>query len=409
MGEVITTLDYTFTEEQGLIRSAVREWCEKNLTLEKVREVDTKGEFPVKYLKELGKLGIIGMTFPEEHGGQGMDWLTACLVAEELGYADISFVVPVTVMVLFTGWGYIIDKYATEVIRENYVRKACRGEAFLGIATTEAEGGSDVAGQKTTSKKDGEEWVLNGEKTFISGTIECLKIGGGYWLNTKSAPELEHRGITSFFLPLNTPGVDVAKPFEDMGRMGISTGGFVLNNVRLPEEHVLGEVNRGFYHSMEGFDLARLLLSATCIGASQRALDIGMEYIKERHAFGRPIGKYEGIQFELVDDYTELEATRGLIYKTAWMMDEKYKKERFPVTEVSKWVSMCKLKAPHLAFDIFKHTMLWLGAYAYTKECPLEMGLRSVMAYCIGAEGTKNIQRIVIGRELLGREFIPYR
>lgn len=182
-----------------------------------------------------------------------------------------------------------------------------------------------------------------------------------------------------------------------------------MKDVRIPDSYRLGEVDKGFYLTMEGFDCARILIAAVCVGAAQRALDIGMDYIKERRAFGRPIGKFEGIQFELADNWAKLEAIRSLTFRTAWMMDKRYKEKRFAPTEVAKMISACKLLAPHLAFDIFKDAMIWLGAYGYTKECPLEMGLRGIMSYCIGAEGATNIQRIVIGRELLGREYVPYK
>ena len=403
-------LDFTFTEEQELFRAAVREWCEKNLTLERVREIDDKGEIPKEIIKGMADMGLLLLTVPEEYGGAGADWITATIAAEEIGYADISLATAVLYLVE-ASWGFIVYKYGSETVREEAIAKATRGDAFIGIASTEPGGGSDVAAIKTTAKKEGNEWILNGEKVYISGTEEATKMGGGYFLNAVTIPEItpRHRSITAFYLPINAPGVEITKRFEDMGRMGISTGGFAMKNVKLPEEYVLGEVNKGFYYTMEGFDRARMLVAATCVGAAKRALEIGMDYIKQRTAFGRPIGKFEGIQFELADDYAELEMLRWLIYKTAWMTDEMYKKGTFTPREVSMYVSMCKLKAPKLAFDIFTHTMLWMGAYGYTKECPLEMGLRGVMSYYIGAEGAQNIQRIIIARELLGREYLPYR
>ena len=401
-------LDFTFTEEQEMFRRAVREWCEKNLTLEKVRKIDTKGEIPREIIKGLADLGLLLMTAREDVGGANADWVTTVIAAEELGYADISLAVPVFFLVQ-AGWGFVVDRYASEEVRQEYVTRAIRGEGFVGIASTEPGGGSDVAAFKSRAVRKGDKWVLNGEKTYISGTEEAKALNGGYFTPVYTEPEKGHRGMTAFFLPINAPGVEITKRFEDMGRMGISTGGFVMKDVELTDEYVLGEVGKGFYLTMEGFDCARLLVAATCVGAARRALEIGMDYIKQRKAFGRPIGKFEGIQFELSDLWTELEATRLLVYRTAWMMDKKYKEGAFTPLEVCRWVSMCKLKAPRLAFEVFKTVMLWHGAYAYTKECPLEMGLRGVMSYYIGAEGAQNIQRIIIARELLGKEFVPYR
>jgi acyl-CoA dehydrogenase len=215
--------------------------------------------------------------------------------------------------------------------------------------------------------------------------------------------------MTGFYLPFDAKGVEINKRFEDMGRMAISTGGFKMENVKVPDSYRLGEVDKGFYLTMEGFDNARILIAAVCVGAARRALDIGMEYIKERKAFGRPIGKFEGIQFELADDWAQVEALKSLTYRTAWMNDMKYKEGKLSALEVGRYIAACKLIAPHLAFDIYKHAMIWMGAYGYTKECPLEMGLRGIMSYCVGAEGASNIQRTVIARELLGKEYIPYK
>ena len=404
-------VDFSFTEEQEIIRNTLREWCNKNLPLEKIREWDTKGAIPQSVVKDMANLGLLIMTAPEEHGGLGADWVTACIVAEELGYADISIALPVLWLVE-SSWGYAVDKHCSERVREDVIRKAIKGDAFIGIASTESSGGSDVAGFRSTARKEGDKWILNGEKMYISGTEEAKNWGGGYFVNARTSPPppgAPHRGLTGFYLPMNSAGVEINKRFDDMGRMAISTGGFVMKNVELPEDYLLGEVDKGFYLTMEGFDCARILIAAVCLGTAKRVLELGMDYLKERRAFGRPIGKFEGLQFELADDWAELEALRSLTFRTAWMMDKRYKEKRFTPLEVAQMISACKLKTPHFAFDVCKHVMLWFGAYGYTKECPVEMGLRGIMSYCIGAEGATNIQRVVIARELLGKDYIAYK
>jgi len=404
-------VDYGFTEEQELFRSAIREWCQKNLPLEKIREMDSKGEIPHDLLKSMGDMGLLVMTSPQDHGGTGADWVTACIAAEELGYADVSIALPVLWLVE-SSWGFTVDRHCSEEVRNAVIRKAFKGDAFIGIASTESGGGSDVAAFRSTAHREGEGWVLNGEKMYISGTEEAKRLGGGYFVVARTSPapaEAVHRGMTGFYLPIDADGVEVNKRFDDMGRMAISTGGFRMENVRIPDSYRIGEVDKGFYLTMEGFDNARILIAAVCVGAVRRALDIGIEYIKERKAFGRPIGKFEGIQFELADDWAQLEALRSLTYRTAWMNDQKYKEGKFTSLEVGRMIAACKLIAPHFAFDVYKHAMVWMGAYGYTKECPLEMGLRGIMSYCVGAEGASNIQRIVIARELLGKEYIPYK
>jgi acyl-CoA dehydrogenase len=404
-------VEFGFTEEQELFRNAIREWCQKNIPLEKIREMDSKGEIPHEVLKSMGEMGLLIMTSPQEHGGTGADWVTACIAAEELGYADVSIALPVLWLVE-SSWGFVVDRYASEAVRNACIRKAFKGDAFVGIASTESGGGSDVAAFKTTAKRAGKDWILNGEKMYISGTEEAKKLGGGYFVIARTSPAppgASHKGMTGFYMPFDAPGVEINKRFEDMGRMAISTGGFLMKDVKIPDEYRLGEVDKGFYLTMEGFDNARILIAAVCVGAARRALDIGIEYIKERTAFGRPIGKFEGIQFELADDWAQLEALKSLTYQTAWMNDMKYKQNKFSALEVGRYIAACKLIAPHLAFDIYKHAMIWMGAYGYTKECPLEMGLRGIMSYCVGAEGASNIQRTVIARELLGKDYIPYK
>jgi acyl-CoA dehydrogenase len=405
-------IDFTFTEEQELIRKTVRDWCSKNLPIEKIRDMDTKQRIPLEIIKGMGDLGILLPTVPKEHGGAGLNWLTACIIAEEMGYADITIAIPAGFLVVEGAWGFAIDKYCSERVRKEYIQPAMRGEKFVGVATTESGGGSDVAAFKSTARKEGGEWVINGEKTYISGTDECKEMGGGYWILCRSEvapPEAPHRNMTGFFLPIDAPGVEITRRYEDMGRMSISCGGFTMKNVRLSDDYVVGEANKGFYPTMEGFDNARLVMSASAVGVAQRTLEIGIDYIKTRRAFGRSIGKFEGIQFELADLYAETEMLRALIHKVAWMQDKRYQEKMFSPLEMTKWISYCKLKAPWHALKCCETAMIWLGAYGYTKECPIEMGYRGMMSYCIGAEGSSNIQRIIIGRELLGKEFIPYK
>ena len=397
-------IDFSFTEEQQLFKESVKDWLSKNLTLEQVRENDTKHQISRSFMKGLGDLGLLCLTLPEEHGGAGADWITAAIGAEELGYADISVAIPVFYLVQ-ASWGYVVDRYSQEAVREVCLRKAARGESFIGIGATEPGGGSDVAGFKTTMKKNDKGWLLNGEKCYISGTSEATEINGGYFVSGYTDRSKGHRGMTALFMPINTPGVEITKRFENTGRMAISTGGFKMTDVQLPMEYQIGEEGKGFYYTMEGFDAARVLVSASCIGAAERAMELGMDYIKQRQVFGQPIAKFQGVQFDLADMAAHHEAIKSLVYRTAWMLDHKYKTGKFDALEVSKYLGMCKYLAPHHALDVFRRVLLWMGAYGYTKECPLEMGLRGVMSYCIGAEGAANIQKVIISREVLGRQW----
>ncbi len=406
-------MEFELTEEQLLIKESVRDWCSRNLSLEKVAEMERKGyPYPKEISKGLGELGVIMGTVPIEHGGQGLDWLTQTLIAEEIGYADVTISTAAAFMAVMTGWGWTIDKNCSEKVREEFIRPAIRGEKFAGIAVTEPGGGSDVANFKSTAKKDGDHWILNGEKTFISGVEEAREWGGGYWVNVRTGPKIPdaaHKNMTAFWVPVDSEGFHPDVPYRDAGRHSLSTSGFRMENLRIPDEYRLSEVGKGFYATMEGFDNARILIGASSVGVTQRLLEVAMDYIKERMVFGKPLAKYEGIQFELAELYREMEATRLMTYKTAWMQDMRYKEGKYKPTEVAKWISMVKWKAPHLALEAANKTMHWLGAAGYTDEYPMEMAWRGVMSYCVGAEGGENIQKIVVGRELLGKDFVPYK
>jgi acyl-CoA dehydrogenase len=405
-------MDFGWSEEQRLWRQAVRAFAQKEIA-PRVREIDTEERIPHEIIKGMARLGLLAPVCSEEYGGAAMDWTMAAIAAEELGRADISLAVPVLYLVE-AAWGFILDQYGTPELKAEVLPRVTAGEAFLGIATTEPEGGSDILGACRTRAlpaDDGREWILNGEKMFISGVRESLEMGGVHLLLARTDPDpgAEHRAFSFFALPLkDTPGI-APTYFEDMGRMGISTGGFAMDDVRLSGAALVGELNHGFYHAMEGFSAARVLIGATCVGAAGEVLEMGTAHVKERHAFGRPLASYEGISFPLANHYTDLESTRLLVYKAAWTMDQKYGPGTKTHYDIALAAALAKLRAPQVGFSIMNEVADWFGAMAYTKECPVEMGIRGIRSYSIGAEGTMNIMRLVIARELLGAEFLPYR
>ncbi len=403
-------MDFGWSEEQRLWRQTVRDFAQREIA-PRVREIDTEERIPREIIKGMARLGLLAPVCSEEYGGADMDWTLAAIAAEELGRADISLAVPVLYLVE-AAWGFILDQYGTPELKAQTLPKVVAGEAFLGIATTEPGGGSDILGTcRTKAVQQGDAWVLNGEKMYISGVRESLEMGGVHLLLARTDPDpgAEHRAFTFFALPLKgTPGITPTY-FKDMGRMGISTGGFALEDVGLPDAHRVGDVNRGFYQAMEGFSAARVLIGATCVGASEAVMEMGMEHVKERQAFGRPLAAYEGISFPLADHYANLESTRLLVYKAAWTMDQKYGPGTKTHYDIALAAALAKLRAPQVGFSIMNEVADWFGAMAYTKECPVEMGIRGIRSYSIGAEGTMNIMRLVIARELLGAEFLPYR
>jgi acyl-CoA dehydrogenase len=401
-------MDFSWTDEQEIWRKTVRNFAQKKIK-PRVREIDSNKKIPEDIIIEMAKLGLLAPTASQKYGGAGVDWTMASIAAEELGRADISLAIPVLYLVE-AAWGYILNKYGTDELKKEYLPLITSGKAFCGIAVTEPEGGSDIVGAvKTKAVKKRNNWFINGEKMFISGITESSNLGGIHLTLAKTDQSKNHKGFSFFAIPLkNNPNIEKTL-LEDMGRMGISTGGFKMKNVELPEYHLIGEPNRGFYYAMEGFSAARVLIGATCIGASEAALELGMEHLKTRYAFGRPLGSFEGIQFPLVENYCNIEGIKLLTYRAAWIMDKMYKEKKFNHHDVALAAAISKLRAPIYAFKVMNEVADWLGATGYTKEYPIEMGIRGVRSYSIGAEGTMNIMRIIISRELLGKEFLPYK
>jgi len=400
-------MDFSFTNEQEIWRKTVKEFAQKKIK-PRVREIDTDKKIPREIIKDMGKLGLLAPTASKKYGGADLDWTMAAIAAEELGRADISLAIPVLYLVE-AAWGFILSKYGNKEIKEKYLPRIIEGKAFCGIAVTEPEGGSDILGAgKTKGEEKGKNWIINGEKIFISGIRESSEWGGVHLTLARTDPKAGHKGFSFFAVPIKDNKNIETTLFEDMGRMGISTGGFTMNNVELPSENLIGEQNRGFYYAMEGFSAARTLIGATCVGAAEGALELGIDHIKNRKAFGRPLGRFEGIQFPLVEHKTNIESVKLLTYKAAWTMDKFYKENKGTHHDIAITAAMTKLRAPVHAFEAMNEVADWLGAIGYTKEYPVEMGIRAVRSYSIGAEGTLNIMRIIIARELLGKEFLPY-
>ncbi len=405
-------MEFRLTSEQELFKRTVREWCEQNLA-PRAAEIDRKEQgIPDEIISGLAQLGVLGICIPEEYGGSlmpGQQATLACLAVHEIARADLSMSVPVYIL-LNIGWGYLVTRFGTEELKQEVLPKVASGEYFLGICTTEAGGGSDVANIKTNARRENGSLVINGEKIYISGVRETTEQrDGGHLTMFRTDPEAGHRGLTFAYIPARSEGV-TPMVLDDIGRGGLSTGGFRYKDVVIPESYVLGEINRGFYVNMEGFNFARTLVAAACVAAAEKALEMSCEYVKQRVLFGRPLAKFEGISFEIAEDESRLAQLRMWMRYTAWMIDQYYADPgSFTHHDLSHAVSICKLEAPHLALDIVKHSMMYHGAFAFTTECPLGMAFRGLMSYVVGAEGGTNIQKLIIARETIGEEAVPYR
>ena len=402
------------SDEEKMFREAVRDFAQKYVA-PAWQDYDKNHEIPRDLIKKMADMQLWAPTVSEEYGGAGISMTMACIAAEELARADLSIALPVMYLVE-ASWAFIYDLYGTHESKSEILPRVTKGDLFFGIATTEPTGGSDLVNStKTIIKPKGDGYVVNGEKVYISGIAETEKYGGVYWTLGKSDPKGDHKSFDAFILPLNMgdglhPGITTTL-FEDMGRMGVSTGGFNIENVEIPKHYLIGEHGRGFYHAMEGFSAARVLIGATCLGSAEGCFDIGVDYVKQRKQFNRPLAAFEGIQFEAVDSWMDLQADKHLVYHAAWVMDQHYREKNpnYNKLDIAKLTAAAKYKAPHDALDVITRAMTWHGAFGYTKECPLEAAYRGVRSYTVGAEGGAHIQKIVMAREIFGPEYLPYR
>jgi acyl-CoA dehydrogenase len=396
-------MEFALDDEQRAFQEALRRFGDQVLRPNEAR-IDSGGAIPPDVIRGMAELGLLAMPVPPELGGMGASAGLTELAAEEVGRGDLSMATAVFFL-LEAGWGWLLARRGAPGLAKKVLPPVCRGEAFLGIASTEPGGGSDLAHMTTRARRSPEGFVLRGEKAFVSGTEEARALGGGHLTLARDA---EGAGFHLLYVPIATPGISTQR-FDNMGRMGISTGTIRYDDALVPLDHAVGEPGRGFSHAMEGFRVARTFVSAACVGAAERALEMGEKHLRTRQAFGQPLGKFEGPQFELVDLYVQVEAVKWQCRRAAWLLDRYLAHEEESTrSEVDRAVAAVKLTAPPIAFECLKRVMMWFGAAGYTKEVGLERGLRGVTSYLVGAEGGLNIMRIILGRELLGKEFVPY-
>jgi acyl-CoA dehydrogenase len=332
------------------------------------------------------------------------------IAIHEIARGELSMSVPVYTL-LTIGWSYIVNLFGTERLKQEVLPAVAAGKAFAGINTTEPGGGSDLAQIKTRAVKKGDVYVVNGEKVYVSGPKECERLGApsGHCSLVVTDPAAGYRGLTFLWIPSHLPGI-TSRVFDDMGRMGLSTGGWLYRDVEVPDYCLLGEEGRGFNHVMHGFNCARILVAAACLGAAERALEISAEYCTQRKTFGRPLIKNEGISFEMVNDWMQLDMLKLNLLRGAWMIGyESQNPGTFSRKDINTVVATCKCLSPTLGHDVARHGMIYHGAFGYTKDTPLEMLLRGVMSYEVGAEGGLNIMRGIIARDLWGDAANPFK
>jgi cyclohexanecarboxyl-CoA dehydrogenase len=383
-------MDFAFTPEQEALSRTLRAFARREL-LPRSPQWDKTGEFPWDVWRQMGELGLFGLRAPAAYGGSEADLVTAGLATEEIGRGDFSCTYGIQLAGLA---GEILGRTATEEIKARWLPPTVRGETAIALALTEPGVGSDAANLSCRAVREGGEYVVTGEKSGIS----LAMIAGAAIVFATVAPERRARGVTAFLVPLDRPGV-VRSPLRDLGGRAVGRAVLSFDHVRVPVSHRLGEEGQGFYEVMRGFDYNRLLIALGSIGAAQVSLEETTTYVKERHAFGRPLARFQGVSFPIAEAATHLEAARWLSYRGLWLADRgvAYTKES----------AMAKWWVPKLAVETIRQCLLLHGHYGYTDELPFGQRLRDVMGLEIG-DGTAEVMKMVVARELIGRDSLPY-
>ncbi|MCG2873910.1 MAG: acyl-CoA/acyl-ACP dehydrogenase [Acidilobus sp.] len=407
-------MELELSTDERLFKQSVHEFLSKELA-PIWDDMDSKRSIPTELIHKMGEQGLFAIPVPEEYGGQGGSFFMAALAVEEVAYNDPAVATAVFTL-LNNAWPYILYLYGSEEAKQEILPKVGRGRAFFGIASTEPSGGSDVAGERTYAVAEGGAYKVTGEKVYISGVreaMEQLELGGWYLIARTAPPETGHRGLTGFAFIGNRNGERPAgfeySILNTIGRHAISTGILRFKETPIEGKYVVGQLGRGFYVAMEGFSLARVLVSAANVGAAQWALETAVKYSRDRRLFGdRPIASFQGVSFPIAEVAARLEAARLLVYKAAQVADRIYIKKEPGLRphDLDYWAAAAKMMAVETALTAAEVLMKTYGALSYTEEANVFRNLLGVLSYYVGAEGTQNIMRYIVARELIGRDYV---
>ncbi len=378
-------MDFSFPKEYQLFRRMVREFCE-NEVKPLAKTIDREHRVPHETIKKAAKLGLMGVPFPQEYGGMGGGETGYCILAEELGKVCSGTATVIGAHIGISAMSIHLD--GTHEQKQKYLVPLAQGTAIGAFGLTEAEAGSDAAAIKTAAVRDGDEYVINGVKQFITnGDIADIIV-----IMAVTDPALgAYGGITAFIVETDMPGYSIGSLENKMGIRGSSTAECVLQDVRVPKENVLGQFGAGFLTFMKSLDIGRASLGAACLGGAQAGLEASIQWAKAREQFGVPIATKQAVHFMLADMATEIEALRSLIYRTAWMIDT----GQPHILEAAA----CKLFGSEVAHRCIDRALQIHGALGYSRDYHIELGWRDQRITEI-YEGTSEIQRLVIAANL---------
>ena len=379
-------MDFSFTDEQQQFRRSVREFAESEIAPH-VMEWDEISQFPLELIPKLAEMGLLGVIFPEEYGGAGLGYIEYVIVIEELARVDGSIGLIVAAHnSLCTNHIY---KFGSEEQRKKYVIPLAQGRKLGCWSLTEPSAGSDAGGTRTAAVRADGGWIVNGSKTFITnGHYADVCVVMAVTDRNKGA-----KGISAFIVEKQNPGFRTGKKENKLGMRASDTSELVFSDCRVAEENLLGAEGRGFINTLQVLDGGRISIAALALGMAQGAYDACVKYAKERKQFGKAISEFQAIQFKLADMVTEIDAARWLVYRAAWLADQKG--PRF-----TKESSMAKLYASEVGVRVANEAVQIFGGYGFIKDYPVEKFYRDSKLCTIG-EGTSEIQRMVIARQIL--------
>jgi glutaryl-CoA dehydrogenase (non-decarboxylating) len=378
--------DFSYSEEQLAVKKMVRKFVDKEI-IPHIQEWDAKQHFETSLLTKLADLGLMGVCIPEKYGGQGMDYNTLAIVCEELEQGDTAFRTAVSV---HTGLNSLtLLQWGNEFQREKYLIPQAKGEKIGAYGLTEPNAGSDVAAIQTRAVRDGDHYILNGSKTWIS----LCDVADHFLIFAKTDPEAGHRGISCFIVERTFPGVSTRGFKDKLGIRAGNTGEVILEEVRVPAENRLGEEGEGFKIAMSALDNGRFTVAAGAVGLTEACIEASVKYAKERETFGKPIGRHQLVQQMIAKMVAGYEAARLLVYRVGWMKNQGMRNTRE--------VSLAKWFACDVAFQAAVDAVQIHGANGYSHEFPVERYLRNAKAPVI-YEGTREIHQIMQGEYALG-------
>jgi alkylation response protein AidB-like acyl-CoA dehydrogenase len=381
-------MDFVLTGEQDFFKKMVTETIDK-MVVPKAKEIDEKDEFPWELWREFAKLGYLGLRYPEEIGGMNADPVTAMIFYEQITRGSVGFAQCV-IMNILMGTNFIY-RFGNDEIKKRCLYPAMRGEKVCTMCFTEDQSGSDLAATRTTAVKDGNEWVLNGTKQWITnGPVAEIAT-----VLATTDPALGNKGLNFFLVEKGVPGFSAGQVLDKLGCRGTVTGELVLDNVRIPEENLLGlELNKGIEYLGEILDEVRVMTAAMAMGIAQAAFDEGLEYAKKRMAFGKAIGQYQLIRAKFADMATQMEASRLMIYNAAWKI-----KEKLPCR---KEAAMTKMFATETCLMVVDEVTRIYGANAFAHEYNPQRHFRDARFLLYGG-GTHEIIKDFLGRMIIGK------